>query len=130
MKLNCEGCEVLILRDLIESEKIHDINFILIDFDVVKIPSQQATKQEILRKLETVSYADFVIASDIGRTMSHRDTTEIWLSLMPCAKDVMTMSLWETLRAKLLVGVSVKMRKWYMRRRKKLYRLLGKPKHD
>lgn len=46
MKLNCEGGEVLIIRDLIASGKIHWLNFIMIDFDIVKIPSQKAEKGE------------------------------------------------------------------------------------
>jgi len=40
MKLNCEGGEALILRDLMQYGAIHLLNSICVDFDIRKIPLQ------------------------------------------------------------------------------------------
>jgi hypothetical protein len=57
MKLNCEGAEVAILRDLItsgESRKLHEV---LIDFDAAKIPSIREQVDDVLTLLGSVPFA-------------------------------------------------------------------------
>ena len=131
LKLNCEGGEVPILQNLMDSGKIHQINFAMIDFDVVKIPSMKSKKQSVLDGLRSVGFSNYIIYSEIGRTLNSIDATKMWLSLVPNAKQIVDLTLWESVRAKLLLKLPVKLRYWIMRRRKKIYRLLGLiPKKD
>lgn len=48
MKLNCEGSECSIIRSLLASNQYKKISNVLIDFDVVKIPTLSHLKDEII----------------------------------------------------------------------------------
>ena len=128
LKLNCEGAEVLILRDLVDANNIHDIDFIMIDFDVSKIPSQKYTKNSALDMLQTVGYTNFIAANDIGTNADfhYTETTALWLSLMPIAKRVVNMSAWESVWAKMLARMPRKMRKLTVRKIRKASNKIGK----
>lgn len=131
MKLNCEGGEVNILHDLMESDKIHQIDFMMIDFDAIKVPSMRGKKQEILERLAAIGYSDYIVYGELGRMLNQADGTQMWLSCMPHATQIMDLTQWEKLRTKLLFKMPPKLRYWVMRRRKKIYRLLGLiPRHD
>jgi FkbM family methyltransferase len=56
MKLNCEGAEIPILKNLIESGEARKLRAVLIDFDAAKIPSQQAHVAQAKELLEDVSF--------------------------------------------------------------------------
>jgi FkbM family methyltransferase len=51
LKLNCEGSEVDILQDLIDSELITKFKSIYIDFDIRKIPGQEHRREIIEKQL-------------------------------------------------------------------------------
>ena len=51
LKLNCEGSEVDILQDLIDSELISKFKAIYIDFDIRKIPGQEHRREGIEKQL-------------------------------------------------------------------------------
>ncbi len=57
MKLNCEGSEVAILKDLIRSGEAPKLQEVLIDFDAGKIPSARAGMDELLDVLGTVAFS-------------------------------------------------------------------------
>ena len=67
MKLNCEGGEVLILRDLMQSGAIHLLNSIYIDFDIRKIPSQRSEEPKLLAELRNCNFNNFVLAHEVAR---------------------------------------------------------------
>jgi FkbM family methyltransferase len=79
MKLNCEGCECEIIDNLVVNNIYDNINHIMIDFDVRKIPSQKHRENEI-RKLLTgkknVDYCDDVMIGD-----THHDRIKAWIML-------------------------------------------------
>ena len=51
LKLNCEGCEVDILQDLIDAGLITKFKSIYIDFDIRKIPGQEHRREIIEKQL-------------------------------------------------------------------------------
>lgn len=62
MKLNCEGGEILILRDLMKSKTIYSFDSIYIDFDIRKIPSQQTEEKKVIAELKTCDFNNYVLA--------------------------------------------------------------------
>lgn len=71
MKLNCEGGEILILRDLIQSRQIHTLNSIYIDFDSRKIPSQQQEETNILAEMKACEFNRYVSAQVLARLQTY-----------------------------------------------------------
>lgn len=59
MKLNCEGGEALILRDLMREGRIHSLNSIYVDFDICCIPSQADEQRKIITELESLNYKNY-----------------------------------------------------------------------
>jgi len=60
MKLNCEGGEALIMRDLMRDGLIHSLNSIYVDFDIRKIPSQAAEEEKIIAEMRALCYENYV----------------------------------------------------------------------
>jgi FkbM family methyltransferase len=60
LKLNCEGCEVDIIEDLLDSNEYRKITSLGVAFDVKKIPSQRGREIEIKRRLEVCGYGNYV----------------------------------------------------------------------
>lgn len=101
MKLNCEGGEALILRDLIRSGCIHLLSHVFIDFDVRKIPSQEQEEANIVSELQAVGFKNYVTQrqefyvwrSHIWFGYEHRISS--WLSKIPEAEAVMELTFWQ-----------------------------------
>jgi len=112
MKLNCEGGEALILRDLMQDGAIHRLNSIYIDFDIRKIPSQAAEERKIIAEMHALNYGNYVTMKDIHRinTWSFRKRRyvsrkiggfgghvfprmRIWLSLIEDAEKVVDLKV-------------------------------------
>ncbi|MDD9855489.1 MAG: hypothetical protein OXU88_04820 [Gammaproteobacteria bacterium] len=112
MKLNCEGGEALILRDLMQNRTIHLLNSIYIDFDVVKIPSQATEQQKIIAEMQASHYSNYMTMKDLHRvdTWSFRKRQfvsrkiggtcgygfpriKIWLSLIEGAEKVVDLRI-------------------------------------
>lgn len=60
MKLNCEGGEALILRDLMKDGAIHALNSVYVDFDIRKIPSQAAEEEKIIAEMQAMRYENYI----------------------------------------------------------------------
>lgn len=89
LKMNCEGGEVLILRDLMASGKIHDLHFVYIDFDSAKIPSQKAEQEKILAELKAIGFDSFTINMDVCyRSIDCTEKTRRMICAMPNASLV------------------------------------------
>lgn len=67
MKLNCEGGEALILRDLMADGTIHWLNSVLIDFDIRKIPSQAGEEEKILAEMRALRYENYIVWQELQR---------------------------------------------------------------
>jgi FkbM family methyltransferase len=57
MKLNCEGSEIAILNDLLDSGEASKLSEVLIDFDAAKIPSLRQTVEALERRLVTAPFS-------------------------------------------------------------------------
>ena len=71
MKLNCEGGEVLILRNLMESSSIHAFSSIFIDFDIRKIPSQKGEESNLIAEMERCNFKNYVLAHEVSRIKTY-----------------------------------------------------------
>jgi FkbM family methyltransferase len=56
MKLNCEGAEVAILNDLLDSGEAIKLQEVLIDFDAVKIPHMRSDVERLEARLATAPF--------------------------------------------------------------------------
>jgi FkbM family methyltransferase len=79
LKLNCEGAECDILDDLIDSGEIRKADFILVHFDVRKIPSQRHREHEVKARLREEGIDRLVEADEalVGPSMIAR--VQHWL---------------------------------------------------
>ena len=67
MKLNCEGGEIFILRDLMASGAIHLLASIFIDFDIRKIPSQQAEEEKLIAEMKNCNFRNYALERETPR---------------------------------------------------------------
>jgi len=81
MKLNCEGAEVEIMNDLLDSGEIVKVGHVMIDFDVRKVPSQQASEKELMMRMAREGFDRFSLCEDVMWGRTHRDRIENWLRL-------------------------------------------------
>jgi len=65
MKLNCEGGEALILRDLMKDGAIHMLNSIYVDFDIRKIPSQSGEEEKIIAEMQALRYKNYMTRNEL-----------------------------------------------------------------
>ena len=109
MKLNCEGGEALILRDLMQSGTIHSLNSIFIDFDIRKIPSQSAEEPKIMAEMKALKFCNYALAHETTRvktwSFSKRRRVErsfggyglskirIWLAQIEGAEHILNFTL-------------------------------------
>ena len=93
MKLNCEGGELLILRDLIQSGHIHLLSTALIHFDIRKIPSQQQEQENIVSALKAIGFSDYVTGKQVR--YGRGSTISAWLSTSPDADEIMQVTVWQ-----------------------------------
>jgi FkbM family methyltransferase len=80
VKLNCEGCEVDIIEDLLDSNEYRKITSLGVAFDVKKIPSQRGREIEIKRRLEQCGYGNYVDI-ELHHGDSLREKIQRWLSI-------------------------------------------------
>lgn len=57
MKLNCEGAEIAVLNDLLDSGEASKLTEVLIDFDAAKIPSMRQTVEALEARLATAPFS-------------------------------------------------------------------------
>jgi FkbM family methyltransferase len=78
LKLNCEGCEVDIIEDLLDSNEYRKVTSLGVAFDVKKIPSQCGREIEITHRLEACGYRNYMdIELKLGD--SRKEKMEAWL---------------------------------------------------
>ena len=65
MKMNCEGAEVEILRNLLESGEIFKINHVMIAFDAFKIKNMRDKPFELLRCFRKNGFRNYNLAVEV-----------------------------------------------------------------
>lgn len=90
LKMNCEGAECDIIDDLLDSGEIDKVDFMAIDYDVRKIPSQKHRQKEVRSRLHrrtrpvvadlaSTYYANIPSIRDKPPHKVHNYRIEIWL---------------------------------------------------
>ncbi len=79
LKLNCEGAEVDIVEDLLESGQLARVRAVMIDPDVRKIPSHAHREQELRARLTESGLANYSMADDVMVGGTHRARIQNWL---------------------------------------------------
>lgn len=79
LKLNCEGAEVDIVEDLLESGEFARLRAVMIDPDVRKIPSQRHRERELRDLLEAAGLTNFALEEDVMIGETHRLRIQNWL---------------------------------------------------
>lgn len=79
VKLNCEGAEVPILDDLIDSGAIWRCANVMIDFDTRKVAGREGEEARVLGRLDDLGFADYCLCEDVFRGETHQDRIRCWL---------------------------------------------------
>ncbi len=80
VKLNCEGSEVDIIEDLLDSNEYRKITSLGVSFDVRKIPSQAHREHEIKARLQDSGHLNWVDLESVYQG-SRRDAVRKWLAM-------------------------------------------------
>ena len=97
VKLNCEGAEVPILRDLIKSGQIHGIKAVMIDFDIRHVRGAEHLEMVVLEELQSSGFSNFSLAEKvmIGKTHQHRIAHWLRGTRLTAARRNLVLDLWE-----------------------------------
>ena len=79
LKLNCEGCECDIVDDLLDSSEFDKVDFMMIDFDVRKIPSQKHREKEVRSRLKKYPFPRVSFCKDVMIGPTHAARIQHWL---------------------------------------------------
>lgn len=80
VKLNCEGAEVEILENLIDSGEIWKITNVVIDFDVRKVRGMEAAEPRLLERLARIGFDRHRLFEDVmGDGETHQARIANWL---------------------------------------------------
>ncbi len=80
LKLNCEGAEVPILHNLIDTGAIHRLRNVMIDWDVRKIPGMEREEQAILARLAAAGFDRVSLCDNVMVGPDHQARIANWLS--------------------------------------------------
>jgi FkbM family methyltransferase len=79
MKLNCEGAEVDIVEDLLDSGQLTRVRSLMVDPDVRKIPSQAHRERELYDRLRAAGLTNYFFERDVMVGDTHRERIQNWL---------------------------------------------------
>ena len=85
MKLNCEGGEISILNDLLDSAEIFKNDHIMVDFDARKIPSMYDAPRKVLRRLKNAEYKNYNLPRAV---LKGKAPFRNWLGNLSCANQI------------------------------------------
>lgn len=83
VKLNCEGAEVDILDDLIDSEAIGMVDHVMIDFDIRKVEGEDRQEARVLSRLRQIGFDRYATAKQVMVGKTHQDRIANWLRGYP-----------------------------------------------
>jgi FkbM family methyltransferase len=81
LKLNCEGAEIPVLNNLIDSGEIWKIDHIMLDFDCRYIAGNQHLEQEMLDRLASIGFNRYTLADD-DPSRTHLQKMAHWLPVV------------------------------------------------
>jgi FkbM family methyltransferase len=81
LKLNCEGAEVDIVEDLLDSGQFVRVRSAMIDPDVRKIPSRAHREAELRNRLVATGLTNYFMEEDVMVGRTHRDRIQNWLRI-------------------------------------------------
>src|SRR5262249_13962639 len=79
LKLNCEGAEVDIVEDLLESGELTRMRSVMIDPDIRKVPSQAHRERELHERLAASGLTNYALEEDVMIGATHRERIQHWL---------------------------------------------------
>jgi FkbM family methyltransferase len=79
VKLNCEGAEVDIVEDLLDSGELARVRAVMIDPDVRKVPSQAHRERELRERLAASGLTNYAMEADVMIGATHRERIHHWL---------------------------------------------------
>lgn len=82
LKLNCEGSECDIIDDLLDSAEFEKVDFMMIDFDVRKIPSQKYRRREVKSRLRKYPFPRVSFCKDVMVGPTHEARIRNWLHVV------------------------------------------------
>lgn len=82
MKLNCEGAEVDVIEDLLETGEFRKVYNAMITFDVRKSRSLRSRELPLRRRLSDEGYDNVAYAEDVLRGETHEDRIRHWLDMV------------------------------------------------
>jgi FkbM family methyltransferase len=79
LKLNCEGAEVDIVEDLLDSNELARVRSAMIDPDVRKIPSVAHRERELRERLAASGLQNYFMEDEVMVGSTHRARIQHWL---------------------------------------------------
>lgn len=82
VKLNCEGAEVPILRDLADSGEIWKATNVMIDFDIRRVVGYETEAAAVIERLDAIGFDRYCLAEDVmgGDPLdTHQQRISRWL---------------------------------------------------
>lgn len=90
MKLNCEGGEIDIIKDLVASGAILRIANLVVDFDIRKVRGREREARVAIRSMRAAGFNDFMLAERVMIGPDARARVRNWLSQVEAARAVCT----------------------------------------
>jgi hypothetical protein len=81
MKLNCEGSEVIIVNNLLDTGQIKKVYNMMIDFDIRKVDGHESDADDLLKRFEKVNFTNFSLV-DVMKGETHTERIANWLSTL------------------------------------------------
>jgi FkbM family methyltransferase len=89
VKLNCEGSEILILNNLLESNEIFKIDNAMIDFDIRKVIGHQHEAQLLLNSFNEKGFKNYCLENDVMIGDTHENRIANWLTTLPYYNQIL-----------------------------------------
>jgi len=83
VKLNCEGSEILILENLLNSKEIFKIGNVMIDFDIRKVTGRQHEADLLLKQFRDNNFVNYCLEQDVMKGSTHENRIGNWISTVP-----------------------------------------------
>lgn len=87
MKLNCEGAEVPILLDLIETGQIKRVTDVMIDWDIRKVKGEEGGEATVLSRFGEIGFSRYSLCDDVMRGGTHQERIANWLASVGIVRD-------------------------------------------
>lgn len=81
LKLNCEGAEIPIMNNLIDSGEVWKLAHVMLDFDCRYIEGQQHLEGELLQRLGDIGFNRYTLCDD-NPHIAHIDKVAYWLPVV------------------------------------------------